>query len=104
MSLYTRLIPQTTEDEEFKIPVHQFMASMRELNRGNEVTRADIIAMFSLTVADEVQLDQIINKGQGLPQNQRFEFGTMLHDALLLAENGNRYTVESDFIARVQRF
>lgn len=98
MALYARLIGT----EEPKIGVHQFMAAISELIRG-EATRAEIISMFGLRLEDETDLDLLINKGAALNAGDRFEFARVIHDTLLLAEEGLKYTTEADFRARINR-
>lgn len=84
-----------------KIPVHQFMAAISELGRGH-VTRAQIIAYFNLTLDEEADLDWLINKASGFNQLSREWFCRELHDIMLLAENGAKYTDRTSFVNRVQ--
>ena len=99
MSLYSRL----TSHNEDKIPVHQFMAALAEMERGKFI-RADIISMFGIAVADEAQLDQLTNARSAVAGPRRFEFGRMIHDTLMLAEQELAYTTEASFFTRVEDF
>ncbi len=101
MGLVDRLLPSTTEEDERKIPVHAFMASMGELERG-QVTREDIIAMFNLDSNDINDLDNLITKAQQMSASERFKFARELHDVLLLAEGGFRYSTKQELRSRLQ--
>ncbi len=83
MTLMTRLIDPNPG--EVKLPVHQFMAALAELARG-EVTRAQVIAFFSLSASEETQLDEFIanQAGSGSKLINRQE----IHDVLMLGEIG----------------
>lgn len=87
MTLLTRLIaPQELGGgvTEVKLPVHQFLAALAEVRRG-EVTRAQLIAGFSLDASEEEQLDTFISR-MAADSISREE----VHDVLMLAENGFR--------------
>lgn len=99
MALYDRL----KGGEEPKLPIHSFVAGLAEVQRG-VVTRAQFIAAFGITVAEEADLDALINKATSLPAARRHEFRTAMHDWLLLAETGHAYTTQAAFVNRVQAF
>lgn len=99
MSLYERLVGS----EEPGIPVHQFMAAIAERERG-ELTRQDIIDMFSIETGDLDELDDVLDKDDSLTAERSFEFGRMLHDSLLLSESKLHYTTSTDFYARIDAF
>ena len=96
MALADRLI----SDGPDKIGVHQFMAAMAELIRG-QVSRADVIAFFEMSGTDITQLDALIAKGQAMSVAERFKYALELHDVLLLAEAGHRYTTVGELRARL---
>lgn len=98
MALYERLVLPDASNE--KIAVHQFMAAVSEAVRG-QVTRAQIITAFGLRVEDEADLDFLITKVGTLAVGERFEFGRVLHDVLMLAESGLAYTDRTSFVARI---
>lgn len=100
MSLFTRLV--SPAEGEVKIPVHSFMAFMAEIIRG-EATKAELITAFSLTSGEQTELDILVAKGGSLLASQRFEYARVLHDMLLLSEDGLRYTTPGAFNSRIQR-
>ncbi len=106
--LYDRLVgygPGFTDlpDTEPKLGVHQFMAAIAEGGRG-EVTRAQIITSFGITVAEEPDLDVLITKMGGFTNAKKFEFRQVLHDILLLAEERRAYTTRAQFNSRIGRY
>lgn len=86
MGLYERW---TDSDEDHaRIPVHTFAAALRELTRG-AVTKAQIVAAFSLTPEDETELDAIIATYQALPTSTAQGRAVVkLHDVMILCETG----------------
>lgn len=95
------LIERFFSDSERKIPVHQFMAAMQELARG-KMTRADVEVMFVMDDADKVDLSSLITRYQTKTTNlDKFAFAHALHDILLLAEAGLRYTTAADARTRI---
>lgn len=82
MSLLTRLVAPLAGEE--KLPVHQFLAALAEIRRG-QITRAQLISGFAVSVAQEAQLDTFIARmaSDTLTREE-------VHDVLLLAENGFR--------------
>ncbi len=101
MGLYERLAKR--DDANPKIPVHQFIAAISEMGRG-QFARADIITMFSLRTEDEAGLDTLITKVNAMAAGRRFEFGRLLHDMLLLAEEEMAYTTKAAFDTRISAF
>jgi hypothetical protein len=83
-----------------KIGVHQFMAAMGELARG-EVTRAQVIAAFNLVGPDVTQLDTLIAAAQAMPAADRFKFSLEMHDVLLLGEAGLVYATPATLATRL---
>ncbi len=69
--------------EEPKLPVHQFQAALSEWQEGG-MTRAQVLTAFSITSAEEAQLDQV----KALYQNavDRTRFRKVFDNVLLLAE------------------
>lgn len=64
MSLYTRLLGLDTP----RLPAHNFTAALAELQRG-KMARAEVIAAFAITVAEEADLDVLIGKVGELPES-----------------------------------
>ncbi len=85
--IYER-VTNTGEDGEAKIPVHDFMAGLREVARGH-ITMDQVKTAFNLDATAGSEVDAIAVKYNGLSTDmQREDFKTQLHDALLLAESG----------------
>lgn len=85
--IYER-ITNTAEDGDTKIPVHSFMAAMREAARGN-ITMDQVKTAFNMDATASSEVDSIATKYNGLSTDTaREDFKTQLHDALLLAESG----------------
>lgn len=85
--LYER-ITSSQEIGEDKVPVHSFMAGMREVARGN-VTLQQLKDVFNADATMSSEIDAIADKYNNLStDNERQDFKTQLHDALLLAESG----------------
>ncbi len=91
----------TPGGKDFKISIHGFMAALGELKRG-QVTKAQVVAAFDLDASAETDLDALIAKVQGLPNNQaRENFRMELHDVLLLAEGDLAYTTRAALRTRL---
>ena len=91
MALFARLVGS----EEPKLPVHQFMAALSELARG-QMTRAEIVTAFDLTVAEDADLGLVIQRAQQeLTVTARLLWLHELEQVLILAEGGLRYTTAS---------
>jgi hypothetical protein len=80
MSLLTRLV--LPSEGEVKLPVHQFMAELAELQRG-EIVVAKMYVDFNLDAAEQLQLDNFIIEMTGGGFN-RDEF----HDVMMMGERG----------------
>lgn len=80
MSLLSRLV--NPAEDEVKLPVHQFMAELAELQRG-EIVVAKMYADFNLSAAEQTQLDNFIIEMTGGNFN-REEF----HDVMMMGEKG----------------
>lgn len=92
MALFDRL---TAQGQPEKIPVHQFMAAMQEMARGF-LTKAQVVAMFSMDASDEAELDQIIARYQTKTTAlDRFMFAHAIHDILMLSERDLAYTTRT---------
>lgn len=86
MGLYDRWVADSETGQ--KIRVHSFSAALRELARG-AVTKAQVVAAFSLTAEDEAELDLIIGAYQSLGTvEERVSFLMKFHDVTLLCEAG----------------
>lgn len=86
-----------------RLPIHQFMGGLRELERGNE-TKAAFVAAFGLNPAEEADLDILIAKYTGLAADRRVPFVEALDDWLCLTEQGFLINDEATFNARVSGF
>ena len=71
-----------------KIPVHTFGAALSELARGS-VTKAQLVAAFSLDAADETELDAITAKYAAEPTAlAKAAFIAKLEDVMVLSSAG----------------
>lgn len=99
MALIERLVGSSGQ----KIPVHQFMACVQEMARG-EMTRAEVISVWNMDTADIADLDTLIARFQTKTVNlDKFAFAHAVHDIFLLAESGVRYLTRTDIVARISR-
>jgi hypothetical protein len=77
------------DPDEPKIPVHAFGAALSELARGS-ITRAQLIAAFSLAGDEVTELDAIIATYTGLVSTRDKDFFiAKLEDVMILAESGH---------------
>lgn len=87
--LYERIANtgETSAPEDAKLPVHTFMAGIREVARGN-ATLAQLASVFNLDATAQAELQAIADTYASLQNQQQDDFKTLLHDAFLLAEAG----------------
>lgn len=83
-----------------KIPVHQFMAIMGELERG-QVTRNQIVNKLALDTEGQNELDALISVLDGKVGIEKFKFVSEVHDVLLLGEAGYLYTDKESLRTRL---
>ena len=81
MSLWTRITEPA--GSEVKIPIHGFMAAVREWQAG-EYTRAQVISTFNLSASEETELDALKTKFQAATDKK--EFMQVFKDLSYLAE------------------
>jgi hypothetical protein len=86
MTLIPRL-DQTDPDPERHIPIHEWSAAMWFLAKG-EFTKAQLVEAYTITVSDEVQLDQLITHYLGLPVSEQQEYHSTVESAGILLEAG----------------
>ncbi len=85
------------EGEE-KIAIHAFQAALAEWQDGG-VTRADVVAAFTITVEEESDLDWL--KGRYASASDKNRFAKVVDNVLLLAEAGRIYTTKASITARL---
>jgi hypothetical protein len=91
------LLDRLTGDEEPKLPSHQFAAAMEEWAQG-QMTRAQVIAAFSISASEETQLDAIKSRMDDVSP-LKFE---VLHNVALLAEKKiPPYDVKAEITSRL---
>ena len=89
MGLYQRLT-----DPNSRLTVHRFGAALREW-AGGGLTRAEVIAMFSLVNDEVTELDALAATYQALPQNNtantlvKAAYLDRMEDVFLLVETGD---------------
>ena len=88
MSLADRLKQPGLDEGVDAIPVHQFSAAIILWARG-KITRANVVGAFSVTVSEQVQLDQLVSvylsKAAGV---ERSDYLTLIEATLSLLERG----------------
>ena len=87
MALIDRIARDDPQPANGHISNHAFSAAMWFLSKG-DVTRAQVIAAFGMSVSDETQLDQIITFWGTLNATQKSEFHSRLEGAGVLLETG----------------
>ena len=102
MALFNRLIGT----EEPKIPIHQFQGAMTEWVLTEQdptfdfVSRADVIAAFSIQPAEEAYLDQLFNWFDFA--SNVLQFAVVFDNVFLLGERGLLgYDVQANVDARL---
>lgn len=98
--LVERLIGIGITDTFTKIPVHQFMAALSEIGYGY-ATRAQVVAAFNITSVQESDLDWFINKLSPMNQLSRMACLEEVHNVMMLAESGLKYTDRTSFVNRI---
>lgn len=97
MGLYNRLVGST--DPDLRIGIHGFVGGLKEWQDGAK-TRADIISAWSLSTADESDLDWLKGKYNSAPD--KLEFFTVLERILILGSEGKLgYNTKSNFVSRI---
>lgn len=81
------LFERWTAADSTKIRIHPFASALREWTRG-AVTKTQVVNAFSLSSEDQIELDAIKTKYDGLNTNQKAEFVVKLHDVMILSEAG----------------
>jgi hypothetical protein len=74
-------------DSNRNVSNHAFSAAVWFWAKG-DLTRAQVIAAFEMTAADEVQLDELETHYQSLTADQKLHFHSDLEGAGVLAEQG----------------
>ncbi len=87
MALIDRLF-HDDPDTSRHIANHRWSAALWFFARG-ELTRANVVNAFGLTVDDQVQLDELIAHYQGLTATEQAKFHNDVEAAGVLAENGD---------------
>ena len=80
------LLQRLEGSEKPKLSPHEFMAGLAEYKRG-AVTKAQIVAAFGLSAAEEIQLQNYLDNLDADTINR-----ALIHDVLFLLEGGH-YTV-----------
>lgn len=99
MSLWSRITNPDFEAGEVKIPIHGFIAATAEWQRG-EYSRADVIAMWSISVSEESDLDAL--KAAFQAATDKADFRDVFKDVAYLAELGKDYLTGAAALTRLQ--
>lgn len=97
--LFDRLFPQG-EDRSGKIAVHTFRAALGDYAAGN-TTRTEIVNYFGLDAEAQTDLDVLLAAIDGKTALGKAGFLIELHDVMMIAEAGAKYTTKAAFRARL---
>lgn len=91
MSLFARIGPSATNDT--KLPVHLFGSSLRQWAAG-QLTRAQVIALFTLVGTDVTELDALratydaLGTGNAAASFAKAAWLYRMEDVFIMVENG----------------
>ena len=98
------LIDRLSNDEDPKIPVHQFYAALAEYAAG-AITRAGLVSYFQMSAEDETELDALIADYQAAPADRKQEFLEFVHRIFILAEvKAPGYDTKAALNTRINNF
>ena len=87
-----------TEDD--NIAIHSFRAALGDYAAGF-TTRAEIVNYWSLDSEAQVDLDVLLGKIDSSSNLQKAGFLLALHDVMMIAEEGAKYTTKAAFKTRL---
>jgi hypothetical protein len=96
--LFDRLFP--TEPGVHNIPVHYFRAALGDYATGN-TTRAEIITHWELDADAQTDLNALCDAIDAKTALGKAAFLLELHDVMMIAEAGAKYTTKSSFRTRL---
>lgn len=96
--LFERLFPD--DPREPNIPIHTFRAALGDYAAGH-TTRTEIVTFWELDDEAQIDLDVLLTNLDGLTGTQRALFLLQLHDVLMIAETGAKYTTKQTFRERL---
>lgn len=96
--LFDRLFP--VDGEAPRLSVHYFRAAMGDYTAGY-TTRAQIIAFWELDAEAQADLNVLCNAIDGMTDLQQATFLLELHDVMMIAEAGAKYTDKASFRTRM---
>jgi len=96
--LFERLFPSSAEQD--NIPVHTFRAAMGDYAAGY-TSRNEIVACWDLDIEAQADLDVLLSKINGLTALGKAAFLLELHDVMMIAEAGAKYTTKATFRVRL---
>jgi len=96
--LFDNLYPRNIDNS--SIGVHYFRAALGDYASGY-TTKAQIVAAFELDSEAEADLDILLNKLDSSDTLQKTVFLLELHDVMMIAESGKKYTTKAAFKARM---
>ncbi|KPL05617.1 hypothetical protein AMJ85_11610 [candidate division BRC1 bacterium SM23_51] len=97
--LFDRLFPSGEEPSD-KIPVHAFRAAMGDYAAGY-TTRSEIISYWSLDSEAQTDLDVLLAEINASTPLEKAFFLLQLHDVMMIAEQGAKYTTKAAFRDRL---
>jgi hypothetical protein len=82
------------------IPIHSFRAALGDYAAG-ETIRSEIVNYFNLDAEAQTDLDVLLGQIDGSNNIQKALFLLQLHDVMMIAEEGAKYTTKAEFKTRL---
>lgn len=96
--LFDRIFP--TDEELPNIPIHAFRAALGDYAAGY-TTATEIINYWSLDASAQSDLNVLLAEIDASTPTQKALFLLQLHDVLMIAEVGAKYTTKAEFKTRL---
>jgi len=96
--LFDRLFP--TDPDEENVAIHSFRAAMGDYAAGY-TTRAEITNYWGLDTDAQADLNVLCDALDGMAALPKAGFLLELHDVLMIAEEGAKYTTKAEFRTRL---
>jgi hypothetical protein len=98
--LFDRLYPDRSVETAIKIPVHSFRAALGDYATGN-TSRAEIVNYWNMDSEAQTDLDVLLVAIDSKTALQTAEFLLELDSVMIIASEGAKYTVKSEFRTRL---
>lgn len=94
------LFDRIFDDDETKIAIHSFRAALGDYSTG-DTTRTEIVNYWTLDSEAQIDLDVLLAAIDSKTDLQKAQFLLELHDVLMIAEEGAKYTTKATFKVRL---